>query len=97
MAAEDFAAFLIRMVAPAGFTAPEFVKDLGEGLLMEGALQSHEWTVASPSRVQRSFLFGKLAGLQGFDWAQFPAGADKGCILCICADQHGCTSLYINK
>ena len=97
MAAEDFAAFLTRMAAPEGFTAQEFMKDLGEGLLLEGALQSHEWTVASPSRVQRSFLFGKLAGLQGFDWAQFPAGADKGCILCICADQHGCTSLYINK
>ena len=56
MAAEDFAAFLARMVAPEGFTAQEFMKDLGEGLLLEGALQSHEWTVASPSRVQRSFL-----------------------------------------
>jgi hypothetical protein len=78
MVAEDFImAFLARMVAPTGFTAQEFMKDLGEGLMLEGALQSHEWTVASPSRVQRSFLSGKLADLQGFDWAQFLAGADN--------------------
>ena len=55
MAAEDFTAFLARMAAPEGFTTQEFVKDLGEALLLEGALQSHEWTVANPSRVQRSF------------------------------------------
>jgi hypothetical protein len=66
MAAEDFAAFLARMAAPVGFTAQEFMKDLGEGLLLEGALQPREWTVASPSGVQRSFLSGKLADLQGF-------------------------------
>ena len=60
MAAEDFTAFLARMAAPEGFTTQEFLKDLGEALLLDGALQSHEWTVANPSRVQRSFLRGKL-------------------------------------
>ena len=63
------------MAAPEGFTTQEFLKDLGEALLLDGALQSHEWTVANPSRVQRSFLRGKLDDLQGFDWSQFPAGA----------------------
>ena len=74
MAAEDFTAFLARMAAPEGFTTQEFLKDLGEALLLDGALQSHKWTVANPSRVQRSFLRGKLDDLQGFDWSQFPAG-----------------------
>ena len=40
MAAEDFTAFLARMAAPEGFTTQEFVKDLGEALLLEGALQA---------------------------------------------------------
>ena len=59
--AETFTVFRTRMGAPTGWSADDFLSDLGEALLMEGGVQKHEWTAASPTTIQKSWLRGKLS------------------------------------
>ena len=54
MSAETFTIFRTRMGAPTGWSADDFLSDLGEALLMEGGVQKHEWTAASPTTIQKS-------------------------------------------
>jgi hypothetical protein len=74
MAAEDFPTFRSRIVAPDGWSLANFMSDLGEALLLEGALQAHDWTATNPTRVQKSWLTGKLEELQDFDFSVYPTG-----------------------
>ena len=56
MSVEDFSTFRAaraRIVAEDGWSTETFMSDPGEALLMEGALQKHEWTAASPTQVHR--------------------------------------------
>ena len=57
MSAETFTVFRTRMGAPTGWSADAFLSDLGEALLMEGGVQKHEWTAASPTTIQKSWLW----------------------------------------
>ena len=74
MSLETFTAFRARMGAPTGWSAEEFLKDLGEALLMEGGVQKHEWTAASPTTIQKSWLRSKLNDLKTFDFSSYPTG-----------------------
>ena len=47
MPIETFTAFRARMGAPSGWSAAEFIKDLGEALLMEGGVQNPSYAAIS--------------------------------------------------
>ena len=51
MSSEDFSTFLACIVAADGWSIEHFMNDLGEALLLEGALQPHEWTMSKPTRI----------------------------------------------
>ena len=54
--AEDFDAFRTRLAAVDGFEVDEFTVDLGDFLLLVGAVQAHEWKADSPSWDQKAAL-----------------------------------------
>ena len=74
MSSEDFSTFRARIVAADGWSTENFMNDLGEALLLEGALQPHEWTMSKPTRIQKSWITGKLEELKDFDFSVYPAG-----------------------
>ena len=89
MPAETFTVFRARMGAPTGWSADAFLSDLGEALLMEGGVQKHEWTAASPTTIQKSWLRGKLNDLTAFDFSAYPTGGTGEDAVDTWWDDHG--------
>ena len=91
MPAETFTVFRTRMGAPTGWSADDFLSDPGEALLMEGGVQKHEWTAASPTTIQKSWLRGKLNDLKTFDFSAYPTGGTGEYAVDTWWDDHGRT------
>ena len=91
MPTETFTVFRSRMGAPTGWSPDNFLSDLGEALLMEGGVQKHEWTAASPTTIQKSWLRGKLNDLTAFDFSAYPTGGTGEDAVDTWWDDHGRT------
>ena len=89
MPTETFTVFRTRMGAPTGWSPDNFLIDLGEALLMEGGVQKHEWTAASPTTIQKSWLRGKLNDLTAFDFSAYPTGGTGEDAVDTWWDDHG--------